>query len=82
VKKRFIAGARCPTCGAEDRVRLFMDDSGRIDCVACGFEGTRTQAPQENVTPVRIRLDRPVPPPGPATATLQFVHNPRLARRG
>lgn len=37
VRKQFIAGARCPACNAEDKVRLCRDDEREwIECVACG----------------------------------------------
>lgn len=37
VKKRFIAGARCPVCSAVDRVLLLVSaDAEWIECVDCG----------------------------------------------
>lgn len=37
VRKQFIAGARCPACNAEDKVRLCREDQREwIECVACG----------------------------------------------
>jgi hypothetical protein len=37
-KKRFIAGAVCPRCGAMDRVVMYTDDEKRYrECVSCGF---------------------------------------------
>lgn len=37
VRKHFIAGARCPQCKAEDKVRFCRDGEREwIECVACG----------------------------------------------
>ncbi|MDQ8036417.1 MAG: YheV family putative metal-binding protein [Pedobacter sp.] len=43
VRKQFIAGARCPHCNAEDKVRLCREETLTremlrewIECVACG----------------------------------------------
>ncbi len=37
-KKRFIAGAVCPKCGAMDRVVMYTDgDTQYRECVSCGF---------------------------------------------
>jgi uncharacterized metal-binding protein (TIGR02443 family) len=35
-RRRFIAGAVCPACGAMDRLVLEPEGSGRR-CVACGY---------------------------------------------
>lgn len=36
IKKRFIAGAKCPACGAPDRVMLMISsDDEWIECVDC-----------------------------------------------
>lgn len=37
IRKQFIAGARCPHCNAEDKIRLCREDAHEwIECVACG----------------------------------------------
>jgi uncharacterized metal-binding protein (TIGR02443 family) len=39
--KRFIAGAVCQQCGAQDKVRAWEDDSEklmRLECVSCGYQ--------------------------------------------
>ena len=39
-KRRFIAGAICPECGAEDRIALLAAPEGglpALECVACGL---------------------------------------------
>jgi len=36
--RRFIAGAVCPRCGAQDRIRVFEEAGQRLrECVACDF---------------------------------------------
>lgn len=49
VQRMFIAGAKCPRCQEQDKIR-WCRDAGRewIECVACGYEEER---PTE-VTPV------------------------------
>lgn len=38
VKKRFIAGAICPACKAQDTVKMYrIDDTDYRECVACDF---------------------------------------------
>jgi uncharacterized metal-binding protein (TIGR02443 family) len=42
-KCRFIAGAVCPECGAEDRIVVETGEAGpRQRCVACGFSLEQT----------------------------------------
>lgn len=42
IKKRFIAGAKCPTCAAADRVMLMISaDDEWIECVDCGHTERR-----------------------------------------
>jgi uncharacterized metal-binding protein (TIGR02443 family) len=37
IKKRFIAGARCSACQAQDKVMIFITpDDEWIECVDCG----------------------------------------------
>ena len=48
IKKRFIAGAKCPACGAPDRVMLMINgDDEWIECVDCDHSERR---PTEVVT--------------------------------
>jgi uncharacterized metal-binding protein (TIGR02443 family) len=38
--KRFIAGAVCQHCGAQDKVRAWEDDNEKLmcrECVSCGY---------------------------------------------
>lgn len=38
IKKRFIAGAKCPACGASDRVMLMVKaDDEWIECIDCAY---------------------------------------------
>lgn len=47
VRKQFIAGARCPQCQAEDKVRFCRDgDREWIECVACGHATDKPPAPE------------------------------------
>lgn len=48
IKKRFIAGAKCPACGAADRVMLMISaDDEWIECVDCDHSERR---PTEVIT--------------------------------
>lgn len=39
MRKRFIAGAVCPRCGAMDRIHVYETDGDQYKaCVACDFE--------------------------------------------
>lgn len=39
VKKRFIAGAKCPACEQTDKLVLFLEnDLETFECVACGYK--------------------------------------------
>lgn len=39
IKKRFIAGAVCPKCGAMDKIVNYRDEQKNYrECVACGFK--------------------------------------------
>ncbi len=46
VVRRFIAGARCPACGAEDAIALnIAGDHEWICCVQCDFREDKPKAP-------------------------------------
>jgi len=54
VKRRFIAGAKCPRCGNTDTVRSCASEEREwMECVSCGYEEER---PTE-VTPVEEHKD-------------------------
>ena len=45
IKKRFIAGARCSACQAQDKVMIFITpDDEWIECVECGHTERRPTA--------------------------------------
>ena len=42
IKRRFIAGAKCPKCQAMDRVvMLTSNDDEWIECIDCGYSENR-----------------------------------------
>jgi uncharacterized metal-binding protein (TIGR02443 family) len=54
VKRRFIAGAKCPRCGKTDVIRSCLSTEREwMECVECGYEEER---PTE-VTPVEEHKD-------------------------
>ena len=48
-KKRFIAGAVCPRCGAMDRIVMYTREEKQYrECVSCGFnDEIRVSAPPQ-----------------------------------
>ncbi len=59
-KRRFIAGAVCPACGAVDKIVLEQDDAGaRQSCVACGYEDSMQFS--DNVEELATRVNTPRP---------------------
>ena len=55
IKRRFIAGAKCPKCEAMDRiVMLTQGDAEWIECIECGYSENRpthVDAPEEPAIP-------------------------------
>lgn len=47
IKKRFIAGAVCPSCGETDTIQMFtdMDGTQKKHCVDCEYSETLTSEP-------------------------------------
>ncbi|AZQ11975.1 YheV family putative zinc ribbon protein [Shewanella khirikhana] len=46
-KRRFVAGAKCPKCGATDSIVLFKDNGVEtVECVECDY---RDQQAEEKV---------------------------------
>ena len=42
-KKRFIAGAKCPQCGAMDTLMLYFENNvEKLECVSCGYQEVQT----------------------------------------
>ena len=58
IKRRFIAGAKCPKCEAMDRiVMLTQDDAEWIECIECGYSENRpthVDAPEKPNIPNEI----------------------------
>ncbi len=54
-RRRFIAGAVCPRCGAMDKIVWDMD-ADRRECVACDFQEARPQA--DSVPELKTRVNR------------------------
>jgi uncharacterized metal-binding protein (TIGR02443 family) len=52
-RRRFIAGAVCPRCGAMDRIIVDMDTQTR-ECVACDFVEDRPQDSAAQELPTRV----------------------------
>ncbi len=64
-RRRFIAGAVCPRCGAMDKIVVDLDSDLR-ECVACGFSEGRpdgAKAPAELPTRVSRAAARRVETP-------------------
>jgi hypothetical protein len=85
-RRRFIAGAVCPRCGAQDRIVVFLEAEGAggeglaRECVACGFEDRMADGPGPGEAP-RGRLDAPRPrPAGERAQPIRFY--PRPPKRG
>ncbi|PJE79575.1 hypothetical protein CI610_01445 [invertebrate metagenome] len=56
-KKRFIAGAVCPVCQAQDTIRCFTNEQDTIkECVDCGY----TELLTENLSPAKNLPTTPV----------------------
>ena len=58
IRRRFIAGAKCPKCEAMDRiVMLTQGDAEWIECIECDYSENRpthVDAPEEPATPDEI----------------------------
>lgn len=43
MKKRFIAGATCPKCSAQDALRWWIENNVEwVECVECEYQEQRT----------------------------------------
>lgn len=68
VKKRFIAGATCPKCKAQDRLVVYrIEDVDYRECVVCGFKdemrfrpGTRELQTRVNTSVERVKEETQV----------------------
>ncbi len=44
VKKRFVAGAKCPKCQAQDSIVLFKEQGiETVECVECDYREQQTE---------------------------------------
>ena len=60
VRKRFIAGAKCPACQAQDSLAMWRENNVDIvECVKCGHQ--MREADKEVREHVRISSDTPFP---------------------
>jgi uncharacterized protein len=52
IKRRFIAGAKCPKCQAMDRVVMLTSGENEwIECIDCGYEENRPTHVEQNNPP-------------------------------
>jgi uncharacterized metal-binding protein (TIGR02443 family) len=75
--KRFIAGAVCPRCAAQDRIRSW-EAEGRLhrECVACGFEDSQATDPAVDALP-RGKHDVPRPKAPSTAQPIRFYPRPK-----
>lgn len=73
-KRRFIAGATCPDCAAQDTLVNYHDKENKYrECVDCGFKDEIRFSPR--IGEIKTRVNKPfVKEPMPATAqVIKFV---------
>lgn len=60
-RRRFIAGASCPSCGLEDRIVLVSQDkTSWVECIACGFTHREKEAfPEQPASKTEIIVNWP-----------------------
>lgn len=50
--KRFIAGAKCPKCGAMDSIMLYSEDCvEKIECIKCGYKESQDDIKTQSSVP-------------------------------
>ena len=50
-RKRFIAGATCPKCKAQDSIMLYFENNvEKLECVSCGYKEAQTDEKVSAVT--------------------------------
>ena len=84
--KRFISGAVCPRCGAQDVIRAERDEALGVmvrECVDCGYtdqllDNGQTKAADE--LPTRVSAPEPVKLDS-STRVLNIVNDPGLKRK-
>ncbi|WP_028241115.1 YheV family putative zinc ribbon protein [Stutzerimonas azotifigens] len=80
--KRFIAGAVCPACSAQDTVKMWdVDGVPHRECVACGFADTLNAQGQSVPMEIGTRVNQPKPKAAsPNVQAVQFFPNPKLKK--
>lgn len=59
--KRFIAGAVCPRCSAQDKIMAYRDDEHNYrECIACGFHDKLHIQPQFRELVTRVNTPEEV----------------------
>ncbi len=67
IKKRFIAGAKCPKCGADDRIVMMTTKNDEwIECIDCNYSERR---------PTHLDDQQPMLPDN--IGVIQFKPNPK-----
>ncbi|MRI33347.1 hypothetical protein EOPP23_10160 [Endozoicomonas sp. OPT23] len=57
VKKQFIAGVVCPSCGAQDTIQMYTIDEEQFrECVDCGFSDEMEKEPSLLGKPLATRV--------------------------
>ena len=55
MRKRFIAGAKCPACGLEDKIVMYYDGEHEVyECIECGHR-------EEENFEQKVSLPKPKP---------------------
>jgi uncharacterized metal-binding protein (TIGR02443 family) len=84
IRKRFIAGAVCPACQAQDTLKMWTQDgTPHRECLSCGYSDTLDErgnsVPKELPTRVNISALKPKKP-DPKVQAVQFFPNPKLKK--
>ncbi|HSG88446.1 MAG TPA: YheV family putative zinc ribbon protein [Pseudomonadales bacterium] len=74
-RKRFIAGAVCPRCGEQDRIRSWDEDDRQMrECIDCGFSDVMKLTSESELP--SGRLDAPRPRPEDKAQPIRFYPRP------
>ena len=81
-KKRFIAGAVCPACSAQDTIKMWDEDgTPHRECVACGYADTLNAQGQSVPLELGTRVNKvEVKPVEQTVQVAQFFPNPKLKK--
>ena len=72
--RRFIAGALCPECGAQDKIVMHVGDANRRrECVQCGYVDSLDDAGTDSELPTRVNRVRAGEPVLPHEEELQVL---------